>query len=195
VTRRPGQEMRAGGPAPPGVTEDDLAFARAFERLAIAGDSFGHEDHVRLGWVCLRLAPLPEAAARFIRMLKAFAAHHGVPEKYHDTITWAYLLLLHDRLTTMPEAHTWRELAERNPDLLCYRPSILARYYRKETLASERARTGFVMPDAWLEEGRRTARAPAEPSEITPTPQTADRGAVQETTETLFRTTDTSKRD
>ena len=155
MTWRPGQEMRAGGPAPPGVTEDDLAFARAFARLAIAGDAFHHADHVRLGWICLRRAPLAEAAAHYIGMLKAFAAHHGVPEKYHDTITWAYLLLLHDRLTTMPEKHTWREFAERNPDLLCYRPSILPRYYRKETLASERARAGFVMPDAWADQEHR----------------------------------------
>lgn len=147
MTRRP---TREGDPAPPGVTESDLAFARAFERLEIASDAFHHVDHVRLGWICLRRAPLPEAAAHFIGMLKAFAAHHGVPEKYHDTITWAYLLLIHDRSTAMPGEHTWRQLAERNPDLLSYRPSILRRYYREETLASERARSAFVMPDAWV---------------------------------------------
>lgn len=139
-------------PAPPGVGEDDLAFERAFERLEVAGDAFRHEDHVRLGWICLRRAPLAEAAARFIRLLKAFAAHQGAPDKYHDTITWAYLLLIQDRLTRMPEEHEWREFAGRNPDLLEYRPSILPRYYRDETLDSDRARSGFVMPDAWLDE-------------------------------------------
>ncbi|HSL82137.1 MAG TPA: hypothetical protein VLF66_05140 [Thermoanaerobaculia bacterium] len=51
----------------------------------------------------------------------------------------------------MPERHTWGEFAERNPDLLAYRPSILSRLYRADTLASERARAAFVMPDAWLE--------------------------------------------
>jgi hypothetical protein len=148
------RETREGDPVPPGVTEDDLAFVRAFERLEVAGDAFRHEDHVRLGWICLRQAPLAEAAARFVRMLKAFAAHQGVPEKYHETITWAYLLLIHDRSTTLPEEHSWRELAARNPDLLSYRPSILPRYYREETLASDRARTGFVMPDAWADTDR-----------------------------------------
>lgn len=136
---------------PAGVSADDLAFARAFERCEIANGDFHHQDHVRLGWICLRQAPLAEAAARFIRMLKAFAEHHGARRLYHDTITWAYLLLIHDRLTETPEAHDWREFARRNPDLLEYRPSILTRYYRRETLASERARGGFVMPDAWLE--------------------------------------------
>lgn len=138
-------------PAPAGVRDEDLAFERAFERLEVAGDAFHHEDHVRLGWICLRQAPLAEAAARFIRLLKAFAAHHGAHGLYHDTITWAYLLLIQDRLTRMPEEHGWEEFAERNPDLLDYRPSILPRYYREETLASDRARAGFVMPDRTAE--------------------------------------------
>jgi hypothetical protein len=33
-----------------------------------------------------------------------------------------------------------------NPDRFD-RPSVLAKYYREETLASDRARQGFVMPD------------------------------------------------
>jgi hypothetical protein len=151
MTAGPARNARQIEP-PAGVREEDLAFERAFERLEVAGDAFGHEDHVRLGWICLRRSPLAEAAARFIRLLKAFAEHQGAPEKYHDTITWAYLLLIHDRLTGMPEEHDWREFARWNPDLLEYRPSILPRYYREETLKSERARAGFVMPDGWLTE-------------------------------------------
>lgn len=139
-------------PAPAGVRDEDLAFERAFERLEVPGDAFHHEDHVRLGWICLRQAPLAEAAVRFIGLLKAYATHQGAPEKYHDTITWAYLLLIHDRLTAMPEEHDWKEFAEANPDLLEYRPSILPRYYREGTLNSDRARAGFVMPDAWPDE-------------------------------------------
>ena len=136
--------------APPGVSPDDLAFAAAFERFEISNDTFHHAEHVRLAWICLREAPLADAAARFIRLLKAFAAHQGADGLYHDTITWAFLLLIHDRLTLMPEEHDWRQFADQNPDLLRYQPSILSRYYRDETLKGERARRGFVMPDAWL---------------------------------------------
>ncbi len=139
-------------PAPPGLTDDDLAFARDFERCRVAGDAFHHEEHVRLAWICLRQAPLAEAAPRFIRLLKAFAAHQGADRLYHETITWAYLLLIQDRLTEMPAAHRWHQFAEHNADLLTYRPSILPRYYRRETLASDRARQSFVMPDGWLAE-------------------------------------------
>lgn len=151
-----------GAHAPAGLDEEDLTFEGAFERLEVAGDAFHHEDHVRLGWICLRQAPLAVAADRFIRLLKAFAAHHGAHGLYHDTITWAYLLLIQDRLTQMPEEHGWQEFARRNPDLLQYSPSILPRYYREETLASERARESFVMPDAWLE--KRPASDPVTPS-------------------------------
>jgi len=145
------ERSRRSAPPQPGVTDDDLAFARDFERCRVAADAFHHEDHVRLAWICLRQAPLAEAAPRFIRLLRAFAAHQGADRLYHETITWAYLLLIQDRLTEMPQRHDWADLAERNPDLLAYRPSILPRYYREETLASERARRGFVMPDAWLD--------------------------------------------
>jgi hypothetical protein len=41
----------------------------------------------------------------------------------------------------------WTEFAARHPDLLTWRPSILDRYYKPETLASIRARQTFVMPD------------------------------------------------
>ena len=45
----------------------------------------------------------------------------------------------------------WPAFAARNPDLLAWKPSVLeARYYREETLWSERARRVFVLPDRGL---------------------------------------------
>jgi len=42
---------------------------------------------------------------------------------------------------------TSEDFVARHPDLLTWKPSILDRYYRPETLGSEIARRVFVMPD------------------------------------------------
>jgi hypothetical protein len=123
---------------------DDAGFLRAFEDCTLPGSAFHHRDHVRLAWLYLRRCPPLEALARFTEGLKRFAAANGSPGLYHETITWAYLFLIRER---MAEGETFEGFAARNPDLLAWKPSVLDRYYDRETLGSERARRVFVMPD------------------------------------------------
>jgi len=72
------------------------------------------------------------------------------------------MLIIADRLAAEPGS-VWTEFAAANPDLF-ESPSVLGKYYAPETLASDRARRGFVLPDAvtpvsWAEVRRRlTAR-------------------------------------
>ncbi len=124
----------------------DAEFLRSFEDCTLPNTSFHHRDHVRLGWLYLRRYPALEALARFVEGLKRFATANGKPGLYHETITWAYLLLIHERMARC-EVDTWEEFARRNPDLLVWNPSVLDRYYEKETLGSELARRVFVLPD------------------------------------------------
>ncbi len=126
---------------------DDREFLAAFEACEIANTDFHHADHIRVAWIYLRDAPQLEAIERFTASLKRFAAHHGVPKLYHATITWAYLLLIHDRMNGDDSFEGFRA---KNPDLFTWKPSILDAYYTAETLASDRARGAFVMPDAHL---------------------------------------------
>jgi hypothetical protein len=99
----------------------------------------------------LRAAPLPEALARFARGLQRFAAAAGVPHKYHETITWAFMLLIHERLAR-GAPREWPAFIAAHPELLD--KGILARYYTDATLRSSLARATFVLPD-------RVASAPA----------------------------------
>lgn len=124
----------------------DRAFLAAFEGGTLPEEGFHHRDHIRLAWLMLREAPLGEALARFAAGLKRFAARHGKAGLYHETITWAYVFLIHERMRR-GEAATWEEFAAANPDLLTWRPSILGAYYREETLASDLARHKFVLPE------------------------------------------------
>jgi hypothetical protein len=125
--------------------DDDQLLAK-FTTASLTGAEFGHADHVRLAWLHLRRWPLADAARRVTAGLQRLAAAHGGPERYHATITWAFLLLVHERQQASP-AGTWEAFAAAHPDLLTWQPSVLDRYYRPATLQSPRARQGFVMPD------------------------------------------------
>jgi hypothetical protein len=127
---------------------DDKDFIRRFEECTLPGSEFHHRDHVRLAWLYLREHPPLSALTRFTEGLKRYAAANGHDGLYHETITWAYLLLIRERTARDGAGETFEEFAAENPDLLTWRPSILASYYREETLASELARRVFVMPDA-----------------------------------------------
>lgn len=125
----------------------DREYLEAFESGTLAAAGFHHRDHVRMAFCYLRVYPPAEALARFSAALRRFAAAQGKPERYHETITWAYLLLVRDRMARREGRRTWEDFAAENPDLLSWRPGILQRYYREETLASDLAREVFVFPD------------------------------------------------
>ena len=95
-------------------------------------------------------APLPAALERFSTALQRFARGLGKENLYHETITWTYLFLVHQRMRALGPEVGWDEFAERNPDLFLWRPGVVDRFYRPETLDTELARRIFVMPDRLL---------------------------------------------
>jgi hypothetical protein len=106
---------------------------------------FPHREHVRVGWLYLRRDTPLRAIERFSADLRRFALAKGRPGLYHETLTVAFLFLIHERMAGGCE--DFDGFQERNPDLFRWNPSALDRYYRKETLASERARRKFLLPD------------------------------------------------
>jgi hypothetical protein len=124
----------------------DAQLMDDFESGRPPAGGFHHRDHVRVAWNYLRRHPLPEALGRFCGGLRRFAELQGAHGLYHETITVAYLLLIHERLVDHDELE-WDAFAAVNQDLLAWKPSILDRLYTPERLASDRARRVFVMPD------------------------------------------------
>jgi len=133
------------------LADDD--FIARFEDCTLPATAFHHRDHVRLAWLYLRRQPPLTALTRFVESLKRFAHANGADGLYHETITWAYLFLVHERMAKGPENEERSGFEARNPDLLTWRPSILANYYHHETLASKLARRVFLMPDRDLAPG------------------------------------------
>lgn len=124
----------------------DNEFLHAFETLTFPPAKFHHEDHVRLAWIYLRESSLLEALDRFTTSLQRFADAIGKSALYHATITWAYMLLIHERMAR-GDADTFDDFRRANPDLFAWKPSVLSRYYKPSTLDSPLARTTFVLPD------------------------------------------------
>ena len=126
-------------------TEPALTIT-AFEAGAIDAESFDHEAHVYLGWLYVGEYPLIEAVSRFTSALRRLTAALGVPDKYHDTISWFYLLLIAQRSNEATD-NDWETFRRNNNDLFSRDDNILGRYYSEELLRSERARQAFVLPD------------------------------------------------
>jgi hypothetical protein len=120
----------------------DREFIAALESCTHPSDAFDHRAHVRLAWLYLAEQPLLEALPRFITTLKRYAGSLGASAKYHETITYAFLFLIHERMTGSA-ATTFDEFAAEHPDLF---GPILRSYYPEETLASSLARTTFILP-------------------------------------------------
>ena len=78
------------------MTDDE--FIASFEDASLANESFHHADHVRMAFLYLCRYPALEALQRFSTSLMKFAASKGKPELYHETITWAFLLLIRERM-------------------------------------------------------------------------------------------------
>lgn len=126
------------------MTDEDLLAG--FEDGSLPAEAFRHEQHVHVAWMFVRRHGMPDALGHFSGALQRFAVAKGRPGLYHETITWAYVLIIAERLARRPAA-TWAEFAAANGDLLTWKPSLLDRYYAAETLWSEVARRTFVMPD------------------------------------------------
>lgn len=123
------------------------ALIAEFEEGRAPG-AFHHADHVRVAFAYVSEFGVLEAIGRFSAALRRFAIAKGKPRLYHQTITWAYLLLIHERMARTSCAQDWEEFSERNPDLLVWKGGILERYYSQRTLDSDLARHTFVFPDA-----------------------------------------------
>ena len=125
----------------------DQELIEQFEDGTLPIEVFHHREHVRTAFLYLTKYPVLEALQIFSRTLRRFAETRGKPQLYHQTITWAYIFLIQERMARAGSKQSWEEFARDNPDLLVWNDGILTRFYRSETLTSELARTVFLLPD------------------------------------------------
>jgi hypothetical protein len=120
----------------------DAEFLSRFEAATL--DPFHHRDHVRMTWLYLRAHDDETAARKVAEGIQSFATAHGKTAMFHVTLTRSWLVLVRAALRATPHG-TFDEFATAHADL--FAKDRIQRHYRKDTIASERARTEWVEPD------------------------------------------------
>ena len=122
------------------MTDDE--FLHAFDAGALPPAQFDHAAHLRAARALLLRAPFLEACARMRDGLRALARAAGRPALYHETVTVAFMSLVHARVATAPGAD-WQAFVAAHPELSDR--ALLRRHYRAATLAAPEARERFVL--------------------------------------------------
>jgi hypothetical protein len=123
----------------------DQEFLAKVEEATIAAGDFDHVAHVRAAFLLLRdSTSFAMGLDRMSRALKRITEQAGVPGKYHETITVAFMALVHERMASAPPEESWPAFIERNRDLVNSNP--LGAYYSHDQLADPLARRVFVLP-------------------------------------------------
>ena len=117
----------------------------AFEALEFDVDSFDHAAHVYVAWQYVHRCDLLEAITRYSGTLRRLTASIGVPDKYHETITWFFIILIAERVRRAPQ-QSWEAFRAANEDVFSGQPAIINAYYSEETLRSPEARQFFLLP-------------------------------------------------
>lgn len=127
------------------MTEEE--FYQQFVETSLDANIFHHSNHVKLAWIYLKKFDLPEALGNFSTALKRYAKAKGATTLYHETITFAFLVLINERMKSHTNEQNWEDFVKNNPDLFDWKNNILKRFYREETLKSKFAKKTFVFPD------------------------------------------------
>jgi hypothetical protein len=127
----------------PAASDSDLATILP----AITGPAgqFRHRQHIHLAFWAVRRYGMPAASDRVRGWIRQIAAYERAPQKYHHTVSQAWMELVAHHVAADPGCADFDTFAGRHPALLDKR--LLSCHYRSATLASAPARHDWVPPD------------------------------------------------
>ncbi len=122
----------------------DREFLQALESCQLAESQFGHAAHVRAAYLYLQQSDFAVALDRIRRAIRNHASHLGKPDRYHETITVAYVALIQERIVARGSGGGWEAFARENSEL--FEPDLLEQFYPRTLLESGLARRIFLLP-------------------------------------------------
>jgi hypothetical protein len=117
---------------------------RVLEAVVDKAGKFGHREHLELAWNYLDRYPLAVAKRAMASAIRRIAAEHGAADKYHETLTLAWVHLVAVHRERWP-ASTFGEFIGRNPQLLD--SHLLDGHYSSDVLWRGGARAAWTEPD------------------------------------------------
>jgi hypothetical protein len=127
----------------PADSDGDARFLAALEAATLPPDEFNHASHVRAGYLYLRGAAFPQATAAMCATIARYSRAIGKPDRYHETVTVAFMALINERMRREGDRGGWRQFCAANPQL--FRPDALLAYYPRAVLESTQARSTFTL--------------------------------------------------
>ena len=127
----------------------DQTFLRAFEDCTLPFEEWKHRAHIRVAYLYLRRWPYADALERVRESIKRYNAATNTPESlergYHETITVAWMCLVHFTLCEYGPAPSSDEFLEAQEHLL--NRKALRFFYTRDRIVSWEAKANFVEPD------------------------------------------------
>jgi hypothetical protein len=120
------------------------AFEDLLAEVMASADRFGHRQHVHLTWLAVQQDGVDAAVTLVSDGIQRTARYAGAPQKYHATISRAWVQLVGHHVQHHPN-DDFATFALTNAALLDKK--LLTRFYRPSTLASAAAKQGWVEPD------------------------------------------------
>lgn len=106
---------------------------------------FRHRQHVNLAFYAVRRYGMPDAIGKICGWIRHLAAYQRAPQKYHHTVSRAWVELVAHHVAENPDCADFGAFADANPELLDKR--LLGGHYRSSTLAAAMSRRSWVEPD------------------------------------------------
>ncbi|WP_395292508.1 hypothetical protein ACF9IK_02120 [Kitasatospora hibisci] len=124
-------------------------FAGLMAEAMAAAERFGHRQHVHLAWLAVRSHGTAAAVELVGEGIRGAALAAGAPEKYHATMTRAWVELVGRHASRaeggLDGGADFDAFVDRHPELLD--KTLPDRFYRTATLESAEARAAWVEPD------------------------------------------------
>jgi hypothetical protein len=120
-------------------------FLRRFEAAEVGQRDFRHRDHIRMAWLYTTEYGRERAEARATAGIRHLAERHGVPHKYHETLTRAWVRAVAHFVAADRDVKDFDDFLRRHPALL--RRDLLLTHYTAGLLWSDEARMRWVEPD------------------------------------------------
>ena len=137
--------MDSAKPALGSAGVDDETFIAAFESCRYPPGRFRHLDHVRLAWLYTRRLSPEAAEDRMAHSIRRFAQSIGHEEKFHATITTAWIRLVALANAATPGIEDFDGFVSQHPWLA--EKSTIHLFYSQTLLAIAQARQAWVEPD------------------------------------------------
>jgi hypothetical protein len=133
----------------------DEEFLKALQSCELPEREFGHAAHVRAAYLYLQQSDFAGALQRIRRAIRNYATHCGKPDRYHETITVAYVALVQQYIYEHGNGNGngsngggWAAFARDNSQL--FQPGLLEQFYPRAQLESDMARRVFLLPRSVL---------------------------------------------